>query len=95
MGLPPPRSRHFAAITEPGQLGQLLRDIRSYHGQFITRCALRLYETPLIGNDPQGDCPLAQYAVYKRSSQAIPIFVLAEPQRTSLSRAQWLRQFDV
>jgi hypothetical protein len=41
-GLPPLRSRHFAAITEPAQLGQLLRDIRDYHGHFITRCALRL-----------------------------------------------------
>jgi len=41
-GLPPSRGRHFAAITEPAQLGHLLRDIRSYHGQFITRCALRL-----------------------------------------------------
>jgi len=25
-GLPPPRSRHYAAITEPARLGQLLRD---------------------------------------------------------------------
>jgi integrase len=49
-GLPPPRSRHFAAITEPAKLGQLLRDIRAYNGQFITRCALRL--TPMIFQRP-------------------------------------------
>lgn len=41
-GLPPPRSRHFAAITEPEKLGQLMRDIQAYNGAFITRCALRL-----------------------------------------------------
>ena len=41
-GLPPPRSRHFAAITEPEKLGQLMRDIQAYKGAFITRCALRL-----------------------------------------------------
>lgn len=41
-GLPAPRSRHYAAITDPAQLGQLLRDIRGYNGAFITRCALRL-----------------------------------------------------
>lgn len=41
-GLPPPRSRHFAAITDPEKLGQLMRDIQAYKGAFITRCALRL-----------------------------------------------------
>jgi integrase len=41
-GLPPPRSRHFAAITDPEKLGQLMRDIQEYKGAFITRCALRL-----------------------------------------------------
>lgn len=41
-GLPPPRSRHFEAITEPEKLGQLMGDIQAYKGAFITRCALRL-----------------------------------------------------
>lgn len=41
-GLPPPRSRHFAAITDPEKLGRLMRDIQEYNGAFITRCALRL-----------------------------------------------------
>lgn len=40
-GLPAPRSRHYAAITDPEQLGQLLRDIRAYNGNFITVAALR------------------------------------------------------
>ena len=49
-GLPSPRSRHYAAITDPGQLGQLLRDIHDYNGAFITRCALRL--APMIFQRP-------------------------------------------
>jgi integrase len=57
-GLPPPRTRHFAAITEPAQLGQLLRDIRNYHGQFITRCALRL--SPMMFQRP-GQIRLADW----------------------------------
>ncbi|WP_237173932.1 tyrosine-type recombinase/integrase [Paracandidimonas lactea] len=57
-GLPPPRSRHYAAITEPAQLGQLLRDIRNYHGHFITRCALRL--APMLFQRP-GQIRLADW----------------------------------
>lgn len=57
-GLPPPRSRHFAAITEPAQLGRLLRDIRNYHGQFVTRCALRL--APMMFQRP-GQIRLADW----------------------------------
>jgi integrase len=41
-GLPPPRARHFAAITDPQRLGQLLRDINAYKGHVLTRAALRL-----------------------------------------------------
>lgn len=57
-GLPSPRSRHYAAITEPTQLGQLLRDIRNYHGHFITRCALRL--APMLFQRP-GQIRLADW----------------------------------
>lgn len=57
-GLPPPRSRHFAAITDPEQLGQLLRDIRDYNGAFITRCALRL--APMLFQRP-GQLRLAEW----------------------------------
>ena len=41
-GLPPPRTRHYPAITDPDKLGQLLRDIRAYNGNVITRAALQL-----------------------------------------------------
>lgn len=57
-GLPSPRSRHYAAITDPAQLGQLLRDIRDYNGAFITRCALRL--VPMIFQRP-GQLRLAEW----------------------------------
>lgn len=49
-GLPPPRARHYAAITDPEQLGQLMRDIRAYKGQVLTRAALQL--APLVFQRP-------------------------------------------
>ncbi len=44
--LPPPRKKHLAAMTEPKQVGALLRAIDDYQGTFVTRCALRL--APLV-----------------------------------------------
>ena len=44
--LAPAQHRHFASITEPAALGELLRAIEGYRGAFITRCALRL--APLL-----------------------------------------------
>lgn len=49
-GLPAVRSRHYPAITDPQQLGQLLRDIRAYNGHVITRAALQL--APLLFQRP-------------------------------------------
>lgn len=45
--LPPyRRDKHFAAITEPKKVGELMRDIEGYQGSFIVRCAFRL--SPLL-----------------------------------------------
>jgi integrase len=44
--LPPVREKHHAALTEPKQVGALLRAINEYQGTFVTRCALRL--APLV-----------------------------------------------
>jgi len=44
--LPPVKSKHFASITDPKGIGQLLRAIDGYEGSFITRCALQL--APLV-----------------------------------------------
>ena len=41
--LPPvKRGNHFAAITEPKKVGELLRDIDGYHGSFVVQCAFKL-----------------------------------------------------
>jgi len=40
--LPQPREKHHAAITDPKEVGALLRAIDSYAGHFITKCALML-----------------------------------------------------
>lgn len=37
-----PRERHFAAITKPDQLAELLRDIDAHSGSFVVRSALQL-----------------------------------------------------
>ena len=45
--LPPVRKdRHFAAITEPKRVGELMRDIDGYQGSFIVKCAFKL--SPLL-----------------------------------------------
>jgi integrase len=44
--LPPARSKHLAAITEPEKVAGLLRAIDGYEGSFVTKCALRL--APLL-----------------------------------------------
>lgn len=40
--LPPVRRNHFAAITEPAEVGELLRAIDGFKGSFQVQCALRL-----------------------------------------------------
>jgi integrase len=57
-GLPAPRARHYPAITDPQKLGQLLRDIRGYAGNVITRAALQL--SPLLFQRP-GQLRLAHW----------------------------------
>lgn len=44
--LPPVKGQHFAAVTEPKKVGQLLRALDSYQGSIIVQCALRL--APLV-----------------------------------------------
>lgn len=40
--LKPRQVRHFAFIKEPGKLGELMRAIQGYEGQFTTCCLLKL-----------------------------------------------------
>jgi integrase len=44
--LPPAAPKHHASITDPKEVGALLRAIRSYNGAFVTACALKL--APLV-----------------------------------------------
>ncbi len=44
--LPQPASRHFAALTEPKEVANLLRAIDAYHGGLIVKCALQI--APLL-----------------------------------------------
>lgn len=44
--LPPVKTKHFAAQTDPKRFGELLRIFEDYQGSLIVRCALRL--APLV-----------------------------------------------
>ena len=44
--LPPVKATHHASLTEPKQIGDLMRAINSFRGSFITKCALQL--APLV-----------------------------------------------
>lgn len=48
--LSPYRGKHFAAITEPQQFGELLRAIKGYKGGLVVRAALRL--APMLFQRP-------------------------------------------
>ena len=44
--LPPVKKKHFAAVTDPKQVGSLLKVLDGYEGSLIVQCALRL--APLV-----------------------------------------------
>lgn len=44
--LAPVKQKHHASITDPSEVGKLLRAINNYRGNFITKCALQL--APLL-----------------------------------------------
>lgn len=44
--LPPVKGTHLASVTEPKQVGELLRTLDSYQGTFVVNCALKL--APLV-----------------------------------------------
>jgi len=55
----PQRKRHFATITDPLQIGLLLRHIDAYHGGAVVRMALQLL--PLVFTRP-GELRMAEWA---------------------------------
>lgn len=44
--LAPKKVEHFASVTEPAKVGELLRALDAYQGSFIVMCAMRL--APLV-----------------------------------------------
>lgn len=59
--LAPVKEKHLASITDPEEVGALLRAIDAYEGSLITRCALRL--APLVFVRP-GELRAAQWAEF-------------------------------
>jgi integrase len=57
--LPPVKGEHFAAVTEPEQVGAILRTINDYQGTPTVACALRL--APLVFVRP-GELRAAEWA---------------------------------
>jgi integrase len=59
--LPPVKTKHLAAMTDPQEVGALLRAIDGYQGTFVVRCALRL--APLVFLRP-GELRRAEWAEF-------------------------------
>ena len=59
--LAPTKEKHLASITDPQEVGALLRAIDAYEGEWITCCALRL--SPLVFVRP-GELRAAQWAEF-------------------------------
>jgi len=57
--LPSPKGKHFASVTEPTQVAEVLRALDGYEGTLTVRCALRL--APLVFVRP-GELRHAQWA---------------------------------
>jgi len=57
--LPPVKGEHFAAVTEPKRLAEILRALDGYQGTFTVQCALRL--APLVFVRP-GELRKARWA---------------------------------
>jgi integrase len=57
--LPPVKGKHFSAVTDPNQIGELLRILDGYQGTLVVQCALRL--APLVFVRP-GELRQAQLA---------------------------------
>jgi integrase len=83
---PPVKGKHFSAVTEPADIGALLRAIWAYRGSFVTQCALRL--APLVFVRP-GELRNAEWSEIDldRAEWCIPAvrMKMKEPHLVSLS----------
>lgn len=69
--LTPWKPEHYPTLSDPRDIGRLLRDISSYQGSFITRCALQL--APLLFVRP-GELRRAEWGEFdlQRAEWRIP-----------------------
>jgi len=70
--LPPAKGEHFAAITEPKQVAELLRAIDGYQGSFVSLCALKI--APLVFVRP-GELRAAEWQHFDLESKEWRYFV--------------------
>lgn len=59
--IPPAQTRHFAAITEPAKVGEMLRAFDGFSGTFVVQCALRL--SPMLFQRP-GEIRKAEWSQF-------------------------------
>jgi len=76
--LPPGPDRHYASITDPKKVAELIRAIRGYSGTEVTRCALQL--APLLFVRP-GELRQARWSEFS--------FNLEAPRNSDGRNAEW------
>ncbi|HSB98256.1 MAG TPA: site-specific integrase [Spongiibacteraceae bacterium] len=85
--LPAVKQTHYAAITEPKAIGELLRAIDGYQGYFVTKCALRI--APLVFVRP-GELRKAEWSEFNldKAEWNIPAerMKIGEPHLVPLAR---------
>jgi integrase len=85
--LPQPQEKHRAAITDPAEVGKLLRAIDGYQGSFIVKCALQI--APLVFVRP-GELRHAEWAEidFEKAQWNIPAgkMKMKEPHLVPLSK---------
>lgn len=96
--LPAAEAGHYAAITDPAQIGALLRAIDGYDGHPLVRCALQL--APLLFVRP-GELRQMEWSeitgdlwtipAAKMKSRADHLVPLSRQAREMLARAKWLQ----
>ncbi|MDD5461952.1 MAG: integrase arm-type DNA-binding domain-containing protein [Methylococcales bacterium] len=70
--LPPAKGEHFAAITEPKQVAELIRAIDGYQGSFSSLCALKI--APLVFVRP-GELRAAEWQQFDLEAKEWRYFV--------------------
>lgn len=98
--LPPTKSEHFAAVTDPKHIGELLRAIDGYGGTLMVQCALRL--APLVfvrpgelrraeWTDIDLDAAEWRYTVTNRSAACRPAIPASAHHSARVAAAYWAR----